>query len=142
MAPYQDFTMTFKLKHGTTHNDILRQELKQIEPTMKILLEETKWADRTANNMYLVTDDMENLIAYVPEGSKIAQRFKQPIRWDPRGRKFKTLMELQQNNSSGTRRVVGSKGQIYTLTRANGQWQCTCPGYSYRGQCRHAAGEV
>ncbi|NBR61844.1 MAG: hypothetical protein EBT86_09400 [Actinobacteria bacterium] len=109
---------------------------------MKIVLEETRWDNGTANNMYLVSDDMEQIVAYVPEGSKIAQRFKQPIRWDPRGRKFKILMELHENNSGDTRRVVGSKGQIYTLTRANGQWQCTCPGYSYRGQCRHVTESV
>ena len=109
---------------------------------MKIVLEQTEWADRTANNMYLVTDNMELIIAYVPEGSKVAQRFKNPIRWDPRGRKFKILKELQENNTDDVRRVAGSKGQVYTLTRANGRWQCTCPGYAYRGQCRHASEQV
>lgn len=109
---------------------------------MKIVLEQTEWSDNTANNMYLVTDNMERIIAYVPEGSKVAQRFKNPIRWDVRNRKFKILKELQENNTDDVRRVEGSNGRVYTLTRTDGRWQCTCPGYVYRGQCRHAAGEV
>jgi len=108
---------------------------------MKIILEQTKWADGTANNMYLVTDNMENIIAYVPEGAKLAQRFRKPIRWDPRGRKFKILKEIAENDPD-VRRVEGSKGQVYSLTRTNGQWSCTCPGYSYRGKCRHVDEQV
>jgi len=108
---------------------------------MKIILEQTVWTDSTANNMYLVTDNMENIIAYVPQGSKVAQRFRKPIRWDPRGRKFKILKEIAENDPD-VRRVEGSKGQVYSLTRTNGQWSCTCPGYSYRGKCRHVDEQV
>lgn len=105
---------------------------------MKIVQETTRWGDATANNLYLVTDNMESIIAYVPEGSKIAQRFRKPIRWDSRGREFKILKEISENDPN-TVIVEGSKGQRYTLTRANGSWSCTCPGYAYRGNCRHSA---
>jgi hypothetical protein len=104
---------------------------------MKIVQEATQWADTTANNLYLVTDNMEYIVAYVPQGSKLAQRFKKPIRWDPRGRKFTVLKEIAENDPD-TIIVEGSKGQRYTLTRANGTWACSCPGYQYRGKCRHA----
>ena len=105
---------------------------------MKIVQETTKWADATANNLYLVSDNMEYVIAYVPEGSGESQRFRKPIRWDSRGRTFKILKEIAENDPD-TVIVQGSKGQRYTLTRANGTWACSCPGYVYRGNCRHSA---
>jgi uncharacterized Zn finger protein len=37
------------------------------------------------------------------------------------------------------RTVEGSKGQVYTLQKNNGSWSCSCPGYTYRGACRHVA---
>lgn len=108
---------------------------------MKIVQETTRWADSTANNLYLVTDNMEYIIAYVPEGQRESRRFSKPIRWDSRGRTFKILREIAENDAN-TVIVEGSKGQKYTLTRANGTWACTCPGYAYRGNCRHAASKV
>lgn len=35
------------------------------------------------------------------------------------------------------RRVEGSKGAVYELTKANGKWSCTCPGFEYRKDCKH-----
>lgn len=38
------------------------------------------------------------------------------------------------------REVVGSKGDKYTLTVfPDGEVRCTCPGFTYRGKCRHAS---
>ena len=108
---------------------------------MKIVQETTKWADSTANNLYLVSDNMEYIIAYVPQGQAQSQRFRKPIRWDSRGRTFKILREIAENDPN-TVIVEGSKGQKYTLTRANGAWACTCPGYAYRGKCRHVEAQV
>lgn len=108
---------------------------------MKIVQETTRWTDNVANNLYLVTDNMEYIVAYVPQGSNSAQRFKKPIRWDSRGRTFKILKEIAENDANSII-VAGSKGQKYTLTRANGTWSCTCPGYAYRGNCRHVAEKV
>ena len=34
--------------------------------------------------------------------------------------------------------IKGSKGSAYTVRRAeNGRTTCTCPGFSYRGACKH-----
>jgi len=109
---------------------------------MKVVQETTEWNGTAANNLYLVTDNMEYIVAYVPEGSKLAQRFKSPIRWDHRGRKFRILKEIAEKAESDTRTVEGSNGRRYTLTRADGTWSCTCPGYAYRGQCRHVNEQV
>lgn len=108
---------------------------------MKVVQETTRWADAVANNLYLVSDNMEYIIAYVPEGDKVAQRFKKPIRWDSRGRTFRVLKEIAEADPN-TVLVQGSKGQKYTLTRTNGTWSCTCPGYVYRGACRHVQEQV
>lgn len=108
---------------------------------MKIVQEITEWADSTANNMYLVSDNMEYIIAYVPQGSRVSQRFKKPIRWDHRGRKFTVLKEIDEQDPD-TVQVEGSGGKTYTLTRANGTWSCTCPGFQYRGKCRHADNQM
>ena len=108
---------------------------------MKIVQETTAWADPVANSMYLVTDNMEYIIAYVPEGDRVAKRFKKPIRWDSRGRTFKILKEIAEKDND-TVIVDGSGGRRYTLTRANGSWSCTCPGYAYLGKCRLADSQM
>jgi len=35
------------------------------------------------------------------------------------------------------RKVQGSKGAVYELTKTNGKWTCTCPGFEYRKDCKH-----
>jgi hypothetical protein len=36
-----------------------------------------------------------------------------------------------------TWKVAGSKGSEYTVTESNGQISCSCPGYKFRGSCKH-----
>ena len=41
-----------------------------------------------------------------------------------------------------TWQIEGSKGQTYTVSRERGDgmnYQCTCPGFKFRGSCRHTA---
>jgi hypothetical protein len=33
--------------------------------------------------------------------------------------------------------VTGSKGNTYLVIRTKNQYTCTCPGYTYRKNCRH-----
>lgn len=37
------------------------------------------------------------------------------------------------------RLVQGSKGRQYVITRTQGKWHCTCPGFQFRGGCKHTA---
>lgn len=53
---------------------------------MKIVQETTDWS--TPNHVYVLSDDMRSMIAYLPMGTKIIKRFKKPIGFDPRGRTF------------------------------------------------------
>lgn len=43
--------------------------------------------------------------------------------------------KTQQADFSET--VVGSRGDIYVVSRKNGKMNCTCPGFSYHKSCRH-----
>ena len=34
--------------------------------------------------------------------------------------------------------VVGSKGASYTVRAVQGRYTCTCPGFGWRGKCKHS----
>ena len=38
--------------------------------------------------------------------------------------------------------VLGSKGKIYTVQYDKNGWSCTCPGFSFRGKCKHTDVQV
>ncbi len=101
---------------------------------MKAYKEITDW--ETPNHTYLL--DGNNLIAYIKQGESDPFYFKSPIKgFDKRGRKF---IELDNNPfeitvSSSLREVKGSKGNTYFVNDADST--CTCPGFSFRGKCKH-----
>jgi hypothetical protein len=80
--------------------------------------------------------DGTNLVAYVKVGTQEPFYFKNPIKgFDRRGRKFApgnvTLFNTKKETHGKT--VIGSSGQTYTVTEES----CTCPGFTYRGTCKH-----
>jgi hypothetical protein len=80
--------------------------------------------------------DGNNLIAYVKKGETAAFYFKNPIKgFDKRGRKFEpgNINLFTQKKASNANTVIGSSGQVYTVTEDS----CTCPGFTYRGSCKH-----
>lgn len=105
------------------------------------MLETTEWADgygQNCNHVYVFNDSMTKISAYVPRGSKTLQRFKNPINMDTRGRTFVELGEVEPPKPEQIT-VQGSKGETYYLTEDEGVWSCTCPGFKFRGACRHVA---
>jgi len=85
--------------------------------------------------------DGTNLVAYVKVGEQEPFYFKNPIKgFDKRGRKFiagnKSLFTKEKASNAKT--VIGSSGQTYTVTAES----CTCPGFTYRGTCKHMAEHV
>jgi len=104
---------------------------------MQALLETTAWPGNTANHTYLL--DGTNLVAYIRAGTSEPFYFKSPIRgFSKSGRKF---VPVEPNPfsvpelASHVIAVAGSKGQTYTVDTSEGT--CTCPGYSFRGACKH-----
>ena len=80
--------------------------------------------------------DGTNLVAYVKVGETTPFYFKNPIKgFDKRGRKFipgNSTLFTQKKETHG-KTVIGSSGQTYTVTAES----CTCPGFTYRGTCKH-----
>lgn len=103
---------------------------------MKIVQETTVWATPTPNHTYILNDSMTKMIAYIRAGTRKKITFSKPMGFDRRGRTFKTVKTVEEQE---TVRVEGSRGSVYNLTRADGHWRCSCPGYLYRGACRHLA---
>ena len=85
--------------------------------------------------------DGNNLVAYVKKGETQPIYFKNPIKgFDKRGRKFApgNIKLFTTQKESNARTIIGSSGQTYTVTEQS----CTCPGFTYRGTCKHMVQHV
>ena len=96
-------------------------------------LVETTGTDFPAHTYLL---DGNNLVAYVKVNTNKPFYFKNPVKgFDRRGRKFVkgNINLFTVKNNTYERTVQGSKGQTYTVTEDS----CTCPGFTFRGACKH-----
>jgi hypothetical protein len=112
---------------------------------LKVLREVTAdWAvdTRLPNHTYLINGDV--VVAYKPWHEDPIQHLKSgKIKLDKRYRKFKELpfiaadwgMEDEQTAPSNIVTVEGSNGNTYEVDVDVGS--CTCPGYTFRGKCKH-----
>jgi hypothetical protein len=101
---------------------------------MEAIRETTDW--EFPNHTYLL--DGATLVAYIKKGETEPFYFKSGIKhFDKRGRTFakadKALFDTAANSS--LIEVQGSKGAVYYVDPENAT--CTCPGYTFRGKCRH-----
>jgi hypothetical protein len=105
---------------------------------MQALKETTVWENKSSpNHTYLL--DGNNLVAYIRYGTTEAKYFTAPIKgFSKSGRKFVSasldLFEFPTQVAK-VKQVVGSKGDVYIINLDEGT--CTCPGYTYRGACKH-----
>jgi hypothetical protein len=82
--------------------------------------------------------DGTNLVAYIKVEEDKPFYFKSPIKgFDKRGRKFEEVAPnpFEVRVESHLRTVEGSKGNTYTVDDEAGT--CTCPGFTFRGACKH-----
>ena len=116
---------------------------------MQALLETTVWDTLSVNHTYLV--DGDKLVAYIRMGTDTPFYFKSPIKGFSRsGRKFEVLKENPfkdwaqllkahidvEPTPAYIKKVAGSKpGVTYEVNTDENT--CTCPGYSFRGACKH-----
>ena len=104
---------------------------------MDAVKETTVWTDGSScNHTYLLNGD--KMVAYIKNGASEPFYFSKPITISRSGRKFEKLsvnpFEVPKLESS-IKEVAGSKGNVYYVdTETN---TCTCPGYTYRGDCKH-----
>ena len=91
-------------------------------------------------HIYLL--DGNNLVSYIKKDTTEAFYFKNPIKgFDKRGRKFEAVIPnpfKQLKKAQDEHTVIGSSGQAYTVTAES----CTCPGFTYRGTCKHMGKHV
>ena len=87
-------------------------------------------------HVYLL--DGNNLVSYIKSGETEPFYFKNPIKgFDKRGRKFATVTPnpFKVKTSSNLITIKGSNGKEYTLNPDTNT--CTCPGFTFRGACKH-----
>lgn len=106
----------------------------------------TVWDDGSKNINHTYYLEGDKMVAYIRYGTKDPFWFKNPITIDKRGRKFQRvdsapfeneiwITEDDSNADDGVVEVKGSKGETYYVNKTEGT--CTCPGYTYRGTCKH-----
>jgi hypothetical protein len=82
--------------------------------------------------------DGTKLVAYIKTGTSEPFYFKNGIKgFDKRGRKFESITPspFKVKTQSNLIKVKGSKGNEYTIdTDAQ---TCNCPGFTFRGTCKH-----
>jgi hypothetical protein len=90
------------------------------------------------NHDYLL--DGDRVVAYRPWGTGEIRVLSGKIKIDRRGRKFQKLdpnpfSGLDKTKESLVVEVKGSKGNSYFVNREEST--CTCPGFTFRGACKH-----
>jgi hypothetical protein len=109
---------------------------------MKFYKETTKdWAAPTPNHVYLLSTDKSKMYGYIKAGTEEVTVVKKAYPFDARRRTFVEVPELGEidlDQVKGERwEFVGSKGDKYVVQKIDNVLQCTCPGYKYRGECKH-----
>jgi hypothetical protein len=108
---------------------------------MKFYQETTVWDSNVPNHIYLLSTDKSKMFGYIKRGTEDAVTFKKPYRFDVRGRKFQEIRELGEIDLDQVKvekwQFTGSKGDVYMVQRLDGVLSCSCPGYTYRGECKH-----
>lgn len=111
---------------------------------MKFYRETTEWdTDYTVpNHIYLLNNTRDKMYGYLPAGSAHPEIVRKPYQFSNRGRTFVEVTELgeidlDEVKSTEQWTVAGSNGNQYVVQRVDGVLKCTCPGHTFRGECRH-----
>ena len=86
------------------------------------------------------------MYGYVRASDGVVQTMRTPYRFHTRGRKFREVKNVWNfgvdEEVSATRgkehKVLGSRGNVYTVTDEGGAWSCTCPASKWqKDDCKH-----
>ena len=100
---------------------------------IQILREITDWGDQKISNGDYYFNSSGYLIGYMPAGGSYKE-FKTPMKqFSKSRRKFKLIGEWPEELPDGAITVQGSKGNTYTIHND----KCSCPGFKFRGTCKH-----
>lgn len=73
----------------------------------------------------------------VGDYSRGLDKYAVPKKFDRARRKFETIGEIEEEVPATAVEVAGSNGNTYQVD--TDEQTCTCPGYKFRGQCKHIA---
>lgn len=105
---------------------------------MKLFSEHTEWSGGGTNHWYLLDDSRSKMHGYRRFGQEAVTLFKTPLPFYEKGRRLK--LEHDFGDVSGRRvRVVGSKGDVYTVDLSSDTPTCSCHAFKFRGGCKHIA---
>jgi len=109
---------------------------------MKFFKETTRdWASPTPNHIYLLTTDKSKMYGYLKTGTEEVTVFRKPYNFDARRRTFVEVPELGEIDLGEVKsekwEFTGSKGDTYVVQKIDNMLKCSCPGFTYRGDCKH-----
>jgi hypothetical protein len=98
---------------------------------IEILQEVTDWGDlKIANGIYHV-----NGAGHLVQHNDTV--FKHPMKqFSKARRKFTKIGEREEVLAANVIQVQGSNGKVYTIEDG----KCSCPGFTFRGKCKHTEG--
>lgn len=109
---------------------------------MEAVRETTVWTGvdyKAPNHDYLL--DGDRVVAYRPWGTGEIRVLSGKIKIDRRGRKFEKLVPNPFGDIGTAKKesvvleVQGSNGKTYYVNPE--EKSCTCPGFTFRGRCKH-----
>jgi hypothetical protein len=109
---------------------------------MKFFLETTPdWSAPTPNHVYLLTTDKSKMYGYIKAGTESVTVFKKPYNFDARRRTFAEVAVLGEIDLNEVKteswKFTGSKGNEYVVQKIDNMLKCSCPGFTFRGECKH-----
>jgi hypothetical protein len=101
--------------------------------------ETTVWDGNYPNHKYILSDSGQWAYGYIKHGEHLPHLFNKPIGMNWKGRKYVVLSKTKDiDESVGKWKIVGSKGDTYTVTEEGNILRCTCPASTYRHtDCKH-----
>lgn len=113
--------------------------------TYQILREISEWKGNfKCNHTYLIDND--KIIAYIRQGDSKVITLKHSLTMDKRYRKFikvdnvdlNKLIPKTKNSIIRTFNIQSKdKSYIVELDTIKNRYRCTCPGFTFRGKCKH-----
>lgn len=101
---------------------------------IEILQEVTDWGKYKVNNGIYHVNSAGKLVAYQPNKQAEVQVLNVPsTQFSKARRKFVKIGERPEQLDNDVIVIKSSSGKTYTIQDGN----CSCPGYTFRGNCKH-----
>lgn len=101
---------------------------------IEILQEITDWGKYKVNNGVYHVSSSGKLVAYQVNQDSEVQVLKTPsTQFSKARRKFTKIGEYAEELPKNAIQVKGSNGNVYTIEDG----KCSCPGFTFRGNCKH-----